>query len=137
MRFTSLVATALALAPSAVYGYGVFTAHLSEHEGCHPGDWPNQPLDKPKATALTPDTCTKVSTKHSFAIDAYSLSVEAITKDATIDCHGVGIFSNDECVGYPDMIVPIHPKDHQIQTPCFSDVHYERHLSLKLYCEKD
>ncbi|KAA8651747.1 protein ccpA [Aspergillus tanneri] len=135
MRFISLLATALAVAPSTVYGYGVFSVELSYHEDCHPGNKPTQALGAPKHETATKDTCAKIPTKHSMSIDSYSFSATAVTKDTTEKCHGIGIFSNEECVGYPEMVIPIHPGEVHVKTPCFSDLPYQKHLGVRLFCK--
>jgi hypothetical protein len=131
-----LLASALTLAP-AVYGYGVATVDIAYHEACHNGEAPNNSVDDPESTVVTKDTCTQLPAKHSFEIDAYSLSVTPVTKDTTFVCHAVGIYTNDECVGLPISVIPLFPQKNEAKTPCISDSYFDKNVSLKLYCEDE
>ncbi|KAL5339868.1 hypothetical protein BJX70DRAFT_141001 [Aspergillus crustosus] len=137
MYFSSLlVASAITLAP-AVYSYGVATVEIAYHEACSNGDIPINSVDKPESTPATEDSCTQLPAKHSFEIDAYSFDVTPITKDTTFNCHAVGIYTNDECVGIPLTVVPLFPGEEDAKSPCIKDDYFEKSVSVRLICDDE
>ncbi|KAL4984611.1 hypothetical protein BDW68DRAFT_193523 [Aspergillus falconensis] len=137
MHFSNLVlVSAMTLAP-AVYGYGVATVDIAYNEACHNGETPQNSVDDPESTVVTKDTCTQLPAKHSFEIDGYSFSATPVTKDTSSMCHAVGVYTNDECVGLPITVIPLFPGEKEAKAPCISDGYFEKHVSVKLFCEDE
>ncbi|BCR97088.1 protein ccpA [Aspergillus luchuensis] len=136
MHFSSLlVASALCLTP-AVYGYGVAQVTVKSHEDCDPGAPANDKLiGDAETTYATEDTCEKAKISHSLAIDAYSVSLQDVTKDTSERCHGLGVYANDQCIGVPNAVVPFYPGQEDAESECIPDDPFDKYVYVRLLCD--
>ncbi|KAF7625366.1 hypothetical protein F9C07_2232304 [Aspergillus flavus] len=145
MHFSTLFAASLALAP-AVYGNSVSVVEVEVHghDNCHVGRLPGNNLEehstidsKPKKVFPTENSCPSVKLPDHDEVDTYSFTVTALNKKSFEQCRGLGVYTNKECAGNPDWIVPFHPGELRASSPCLPEYGFEDYVSLQLICNDD
>ncbi|KAE8353631.1 hypothetical protein BDV28DRAFT_164818 [Aspergillus coremiiformis] len=141
MHFSTIFAATLALAP-AVYGSGVAQVQVNAHHDCPSGRMPGHSSlgdevseSFPKKVYPTKESCVKAKLDHGDDIQTYSFTVDILNKATFQECHAVGIYTNEECVGYPDWIVPFNPGEGHAQSPCLPELAFEKYASVTLICD--
>ncbi|PKY08938.1 hypothetical protein P168DRAFT_278468 [Aspergillus campestris IBT 28561] len=137
MRYITLSAASILAMASSVYAdpYGVAQVSVATHNGCGTGHYPANKAakDTSSMSAATKDTCTLIKVKDKIGITSYSVGAELITKG---NCYGVGVYTNEECLGAAESVAFFDSHSHKAQSVCFPKRVFGKHVAVKLLCDE-